>query len=142
MKKQTKTKTKQNKRRKVSKICKTAENNYSSTMSNFLWYDFKRKVVCLKYMTCFLILSMNVKNKLTLHQININLKEKDLKTQWKTFQGRQKPWDFSLKPEVNIPGPAIGMVIGAKSKNAPVGQATTKIVRSISGGNVSPKNDM
>ena len=54
----------------------------------------------------------------------------------KIFKGSQTAWNKFLKPAVNIAAPFIGMAIGAKSKNPKNGQATTNILKSISGGKV------
>ena len=52
----------------------------------------------------------------------------------KRFKGTQTAWNKFLKPAVNVAAPFIGMVVSAKTKNPKVGQATTNILKSISGG--------
>ena len=52
----------------------------------------------------------------------------------KLFKGTDKMWNIYLKPAVNVAAPFIGMAVGAKTKNPKVGQATTNILKSISGG--------
>ena len=54
----------------------------------------------------------------------------------KIFTGSQTAWNKFLKPAVNVTSPFIGMAVSAKSKNPKVGQATTNILKSISGGNI------
>ena len=49
------------------------------------------------------------------------------------FRGTQAVLNKFSKPAVNMAAPFIGMAAGAKSKNPQVGQATTNILKSISG---------
>ena len=49
-------------------------------------------------------------------------------------KGSQKAWNSFLKPTINTLAPVICMAVGAKSKNPQVGLATTKTLKSISGG--------
>ena len=55
-------------------------------------------------------------------------------TMRKIFRGPQTAWNKFLKPAVNVAAPFNGMAVSAKTKNPKVGQATTNILRSISGG--------
>ena len=57
-------------------------------------------------------------------------------TMKKIFKGSQKSWNSFLKPTINPLSPVIGMAVGAKSKNKQAGQATTNILKSISGGKI------
>ena len=41
-----------------------------------------------------------------------------------------------MKPAVNVAAPFIGMAVGAKTKNPKVAQATTNILKSISGSKI------
>ena len=52
------------------------------------------------------------------------------------FKGNQTAWNKFSKPAVNVAAPFIGMAVSAKTKNPKVGQATTNILESISGGKV------
>ena len=52
----------------------------------------------------------------------------------KNSKGTQSACNKFLKPAVNVAEPFIGMSVSAKTKNPNVGQATTNILRSISGG--------
>ena len=60
----------------------------------------------------------------------------------KIFKGTQTAWNKFLKPAVNVAAPFIGMAVSAKTKNPKVGQATTNILRSISGGRILSLTDM
>ena len=60
----------------------------------------------------------------------------------KIFKGTQTAWNKFLKPAINITAPIIGMAVSAKTKNPKVGQATTNILKSISGGKILSLTDM
>ena len=60
----------------------------------------------------------------------------------KIFKGSQTAWNKILKPAVNVAAPFIGMAVSAKTKNPNVGQATTNILKSISGGEILSLTDM
>ena len=47
-----------------------------------------------------------------------------------------------MKPAVNVAAPFIGMAVSAKTKNPKVGQATTNILKSISGGKILNLTDI
>ena len=54
----------------------------------------------------------------------------------KIFEGSQTTWSKFSKPALNIASPYIGMAVSAKTKNPQIVQATTNILKSISGGRV------
>ena len=58
------------------------------------------------------------------------------------FKGSQTACNKVLKPAVNAAAPFIGMAVSAKTKNPKVGQATTKILKSLSGGKILSLTDM
>ena len=58
------------------------------------------------------------------------------------FKGTQTAWNKFLKPAINATAPFIGMAVSAKTKNPKVGQATTIILKSISGGKSLSITDM
>ena len=60
----------------------------------------------------------------------------------KIIKGSQTAWNKFLKPTINTLPLVIGMAVGAKSKNAKVGAATTNILKSITGGKILSINDM
>ena len=43
----------------------------------------------------------------------------------KIFKGGEKAWNSFLKPALNFAAPVIGAAVGAKTKNAKIGAATT-----------------
>ena len=58
------------------------------------------------------------------------------------FKGIQKAWDSFLKFLVNTLAPVIGIAVASKNKNPQVGQATTIILKSISGCKILSLTDM
>ena len=60
----------------------------------------------------------------------------------KTFKGTQSAWNKFLKPALNKASPYIGMAVSAKTKNPKIGEATTNILKSISGGKILSLTDM
>ena len=60
----------------------------------------------------------------------------------KKFKGTQSAWKKFLKPAINATAPFIGMAVSAKTKNPKVGQATTNLLKSISGGKSLSLTDM
>ena len=60
----------------------------------------------------------------------------------KIFKGTQTAWNKFLKPAINASAPIIGMAVSAKTKNPKVRQATTNILKSISGGKIISLTDM
>ena len=60
----------------------------------------------------------------------------------KIFRGTQTAWNKFLKPAINATAPFIGTAVSAKTKNPKVGQATTNILRSISGGKILSLTDI
>ena len=60
----------------------------------------------------------------------------------KIFKGTQTAWNKFLKPAVNVAAPFIGMAVSAKTRNPKVGQATTNVLKSFSGGKILSLTDM
>ena len=60
----------------------------------------------------------------------------------KIFNGTQTAWNKFSKPAINVTAPFIGMAVTAKTKNPKVGQATTNILKSISGAKILSLTDM
>ena len=60
----------------------------------------------------------------------------------KIFRGTQTVWNKFLKPAVNVAAPFTGRAVGAKNRNPEVAQATTSILKSISGGKILGLTDM
>ena len=60
----------------------------------------------------------------------------------KISTGSQTAWNKFLKPAVIVATPFTGMAVSAKTKNPKVGQATSNILKSISGGKMLSLTDM
>ena len=60
----------------------------------------------------------------------------------KLFKLTQSAWNKFLKPAINATAPFIVMAVSAQPKNPKVGEATTNILKSISGGKVLSLTDM
>ena len=60
----------------------------------------------------------------------------------KCFTGTQTAWNNFLKPAVNVAAQFIGMAVSAKTRNPKISQATTKTLKSISGGRILSPTDM
>ena len=58
------------------------------------------------------------------------------------FRRTLTAWNKYIKPVVNVAAPFIGMAISAKTRNPNVGQATTNILKSISGDKILSLTDM
>ena len=60
----------------------------------------------------------------------------------KIFKGTQTAWNIFLKPAIYAIAPFIGMAVSAKTKKLKVGEATTNILKSVSGGKILSLTDM
>ena len=54
----------------------------------------------------------------------------------KNFKRLQTAWTKFLKPTINATALFIGMAVSAKTKNPKVGQATTNILKALTGGKI------
>ena len=64
------------------------------------------------------------------------------KTMKKLIKGSHTAWNKFLKPAVNVAAPFIGMAVSTKTEKPKVGQATTNILKSISGGKILSLTDL
>ena len=58
------------------------------------------------------------------------------------FKGTKTAWDKIFKSALNMASTYIGVAVSAKTKNPKLGQATTSILKSISGGKFLSLTDM
>ena len=77
----------------------------------------------------------------TLHQYMLEVGSIKSKLQ-KIIKGTQTAWSKFLKPAINATAPFIGIAVSANTKNPKIGQATTNILKSISGGKILSLTDM
>ena len=119
------------------------KNKHCSSMSNSAWTGLNSKGNILKLHDkcpnrkcgCQKIITF------TPHQYMLEGESTKSKLQ-KIFRGTQTAWNKFLKPAANVAAPFIGMAVSAKTKNPKVGQATTNILKSISGGKILSLTDM
>ena len=119
------------------------KNKNCSSMSNSAWTDLNSKGNILKLHDkcpnpkcgCQKIITF------TPHQYLLEGGSIKSKLQ-KIFRGTQTAWNKFLKPAINATAPFIGMAVSAKTKNPKVGQATTNILKSISGGKILSLTDI
>ena len=119
---------------------KCGHNNFS-TMSNSAWCDLHSKGDILKlHDKCA---KCNSQKLITFTPRQYMLEDGSMKSQLqKIFRGKQTAWNKFLKPAINATAPFIGMAVSARTKNPKVGQPTTNILKSISGGKILSLVDM
>ena len=94
-------------------------------------------------MICAKILNVTDRKNLLSVLNNFNWKVLVLKNAMdKIFKRSQTAWNKFSKPAVNVAAPFFGMAVTAKTKNTKVGQATTNILKIISGGKILNLTDM
>ena len=115
--------------------------NHCSAMSNQAWTDLNSQGNILKlHDKC---VKCNCQKIITFTPHQYMLEGGSIKSKLqKIFKGTQTAWNKFLKPAVNVAAPFIGMAVSAKTKNPKVGQATTNILKSISGGKILSLTDM
>ena len=119
------------------------KNNPCSSISNSAWCDLNSKGNILKLhdncpnpkCKCQKILTF------TPHQYMLEGGSIKSKLQ-KIFRGTQTAWNKFLKPAINATAPFTGMAVSAETKNPKVGQATTNILKSLSGVKIVSLTDM
>ena len=65
-----------------------------------------------------------------------------VKVNYKVLKGTQTAWNEFLEPAINATAPFIRTAVSARTKNPRFGQATTNILKSISGGKILSLTDM
>ena len=103
-------------------------------MSNSAWCDLKSKGVILKLHDKCPNPKCNCQKVITITPHKDMLEIGSVKSkQQNIFRGIPTAWTKFLKPAFNATAPFIEMAVRAKTKNPKVGQATTNILKSISG---------
>ena len=112
-------------------------------MSNSAWTDLNSQGNILKLHDKCPNPKRNCQKIITFTPHQYMLEGGSIKSKLKSiFKGTEKMWNKFLKPAVNVAAPFIGMAVSAKTKNPKVGQATTNILKSISGGKILSLTDM
>ena len=117
--------------------------NQCSSMSNSAWTDLNSKGNILKVHDKCPNPKCGCQKITTFRPQQFMLEGGSIKSKLqKIFKGTQTAWNKFLKPAVNVAAPFIGMAVSAKTKNPKIGQATTNILKSISGGKVLSLTDV
>ena len=112
-------------------------------MSISAWYDLNGKSNILKLHDKSPNPKGNCQKIITFTQQQYMLEGGSLKSKLqKIFKGTQTAWSKFLKPAIIATAPFIGMVVSARTNNPKVGQATTNILTSISGGKILSLADL
>ena len=116
---------------------------YRSAMSNSAWCDLSKNCTVLKLHDMCHNPEGKYQKQITFTPKQFQLEGGSIKSKLqKIFRGTQTAWNKFLKPAVNVGAPFIGVAVSAKTKNPKVGQATTNILKSISGGKIFSAIDM
>ena len=116
---------------------------HRSAMSNSAWCDLNKNCTVLKLHDMCHNPKCKCQKQLTFSPNQFQLEGAGFKnTMKKIFKGSQTAWNKFLKPTINATAPFIGMAVSAKTKNPKVGQATTNILKSISGGKILSLTDI
>ena len=117
--------------------------NHCSAMSNSAWSDLNSQGNISKLHDKYPNPKCNCQKIITFKHHQYMLEGGSIKSKLqKIFEGAQTVWNNFLKPAINATAPFIGMAVSAKTKNPKVGQATTNILKSISGGKILSLTDM
>ena len=112
-------------------------------MSNSAWCDLNKDCTVSKLQDMCHNPKCNCQEEITFTPRKFQLEGGSIKSKLqKFFKGTQTAWNNFLKPAVNVAAALIGMAVSAKTKNPKVGQATTNILTSTSGGKILSSTDM
>ena len=112
-------------------------------MSNSAWCDLKSKGNILKLHDKCPNQKCNCQKIITSTPHQNMLEGGPIKSKLQTiFKGTQTAGNKFLKPAINATAPFKERAVSAKTKNSKVGQATTSIKKSISGGKILSLIDM
>ena len=115
---------------------------HCSTLSGSAWTDLNSNETILKLHDMCPNQNCKSQKQITFTPRQFELEGGSLKSfMKKVFKGSKTAWNKFLKPVVNATAPVIGMAVAAKSKNPKAGQATTQILKSISGGKILTLTD-
>ena len=111
-------------------------------MSNSAWGNLNKNSTVLKLHDMCHNPKCNCQKQITFTPKQFQLEGGSIKSKLqKKFKGTLTAWNKFLKPAINETAPFIGMAVSAKTKNPKVGQATTNILKSLSGGKILSLTD-
>ena len=117
--------------------------NHCSSMSNSAWTDLNSKSNVLKLHDKSPNPKCGCQKIITFTPHQYMLEGGSIKSKLrKKIKGTQTAWNKFLKPAINATAPFIGKAVSAKTKNPRVGQATTNILKLISGSKILSLTDM
>ena len=112
-------------------------------MSNSAWCDLIKKCTVLNLHGKCHNPNCNCQKQITFTPQELQLDGTGFKsTRKKTFKGSQKARILFPKPTINTLAPVIRMPVGARLNNPKVEQATTNLLKSISGGKILKLTDL
>ena len=112
-------------------------------MGNSAWCDLSKNVTILKLHDMCHNPKCNFQKQITFTPKKYMPEGARFKiTMKKYFEGSQTALNECLKPAVNVAASFIGMAVSAKTRNTKVGQATTNLIKSLSGGKMLSLIDM
>ena len=116
---------------------------HRSALSNSAWCDLNKNCTVLNLHDFCHNAKCKCQKQITFSPNQFQLEGKGFKnTMKKVFKGSQTGWKKFSKPTINTLAPVLGMAVGAKSKNAKVGAATTIFLKSMSGDKILSLTDM
>ena len=116
---------------------------HRSTMSNSAWCDLNKNCTVLKLHDMCHNPKCKCQKQITFTPKQFQLEGGSIESELqKIFKGTPTALNKFLKPAINATAPFIGMAVSAKTRNPKVGQATTNILKSISGGKILSLTDM
>ena len=119
------------------------KHGHRSAMSNNAWCDLNKDRTVLKLHDMCHNPKCNCQKQITFTPRQFQMEGGSIKSKLeKISRGTQTAWSKFLKPAINATAPFIGMAVSAKTKKPNVGQATTNILKSISGSKVLSLTDM
>ena len=119
------------------------KNIHCSAMTNSAWCDLNKNCSIMKLHDKCPNPKCNCQKIITFTPKQYMLEGGSIKSKLqKFFRGTKTAWDKFLKPALNMASTYIGMAVSAKTKNPIIGQATTSILKSISGGKILSLTDM
>ena len=116
---------------------------HRSSMSNSAWCGLNKNCTVLKLHDMCHNPKCKCHKQITFSPNQFQLEGAGFKNTMKKFiKGSQSAWSNFLKPMINTLAPLIGMAVGAKSKNAKVGAATSNFLKTLTGGKILSLTDI
>ena len=117
------------------------KSKHCSSMSNIVRCDIKKNI--LKLHDYCSNPNCKCQKQITFTSRQFQLEGGPIKSKLKSiFKGTKTTWDKFLKPALNMASRYIAITVSAQTKNPKIGQATTNILKSISGGKILSLTDM